>query len=215
MEKKFIRAKSKENKQIRMNEILTVTEALFETHTYHEITLTTIAKALNMARGNLYKYANSKEEIFLQIYLNKQQKVVSIMLLKLEEEAVLTIPALAKIMTETLEKNLDYIKYHQILNAIIETNVSVEKLADFKIKTANGNQPLYEIIKETCNLSSIEQATDLYLTILYHCCYLYDRVAYHDTYTKAMELANLPIVPLNFKKALNQFITMCLTHYFE
>ena len=74
MEKHFIRAKSQENKQIRMNEIMKATENLFSTHTYHDISLTTIANELNMTRGNLYKYVHSKEEIFLQIYLNNKKK---------------------------------------------------------------------------------------------------------------------------------------------
>lgn len=214
MEKNFIRAKSKENKQIRMNEIMDVTDDLFKTHTYHEITLTLIAKEMNMARGNLYKYFDTKEEIFLQIYSLKQTKAVESMMKKLNKENV-TIPLLSKIIAETLEENFDYIKYHQILNAIIETNVSVNKLAEFKLKMFNENEPLYETIKETCQLSTIQQATDIYLTILYHSCYLYDRITYQDAYVQAMKLVQLPIIPLNFKKELSHFVTMCLTHYFE
>lgn len=215
MEKHFIRAKSPENKQIRMNEIMKATEHLFYTHTYHDISLTTIANELNMTRGNLYKYVHSKEEIFLQIYLNKQKEVIDTMVAKLQEIPNLTISSLAHIMTDILETRLDYIQYHQILNAIIETNVSIEKLADFKIQTFHGNAPLYQIIKETCHLDTLEQATHLYLTIIYHCCYLYDRVAYHDSYTQAMKLVKLPIIPIDFNQSLYQFITMCLSHYYE
>lgn len=215
MEKNFQRAKSKENKQIRMNEIMAVTDSLFHTHTYHEITLTTIAKELDMARGNLYKYVMSKEEIFLQIYLQKQKETIEMMMLLLEKEKTITIPILSRVMSVTLNSKFDYIKYHQILNAIIETNVSVEKLADFKLNSYKVREPFFQIIKKTCHLSTLQQATDLYLSILYHSCYLYDRVAYHNAYTKAMELADLPIVPLDFVESLNQFTTMCLTYYFS
>lgn len=215
MEKNFKRAKSKENKQLRMNEIMVITDSLFKNHTYHEITLTTIAKELNMARGNLYKYVISKEEIFLLIYLNKQKETISNILSILEKDSPITIPLLSNAISESLKRNLDYIKYHQILNAIIETNVSIEKLAHFKKTSYKNREPLLKIIIEVCQLSSLQQATDLYLTILYHSCYLYDRVAYHDTYTQAMQLAHLPIVPLDFQTALNQFVTMCLTHYYS
>lgn len=215
MEKKFKRAKSKENKQIRMNEIMTVTESLFKNNTYHEITLTTIAKELNMARGNLYKYVMSKEEIFLLIYLKKQKETITNILFHLNQEKNISVSLLAKIISESLYNNFDYIKYHQIMNAIIETNVSIEKLADFKINSYQDRQPLFKIMIAVCNLKSIEQASNLYLMIIYHSCYLYDRVAYHDTYKQAMELANLSIIPINFKEALEQFITMCLTNYYS
>lgn len=215
MEKNFKRAKSKENKQIRMNEIMTVTESLFKNNTYHEITLTTIAKELNMARGNLYKYVMSKEEIFLLIYLKKQRETITNILFHLNQEKNISVSLLAKIISNALNNNLDYIKYHQIMNAIIETNVSIEKLADFKINSYQDRQPLFKIMIEVCNLESIEQASNLYLMIIYHSCYLYDRVAYHDTYKQAMELANLSIIPINFKEALEQFITMCLTNYYS
>lgn len=215
MEKNFKRAKSKENKQIRMNEIMTVTESLFKNNTYHEITLTTIAKELNMARGNLYKYVMSKEEIFLLIYLKKQKETITNILFHLNQEKNISVSLLAKIISESLYNNFDYIKYHQIMNAIIETNVSIEKLADFKISSYQDRQPLFKIMIAVCNLESIEQASNLYLMIIYHSCYLYDRVAYHDTYKQAMELANLSIIPVNFKEALEQFITMCLTNYYS
>lgn len=215
MEKNFKRAKSKENKQIRMNEIMTVTESLFKNNTYHEITLTTIAKELNMARGNLYKYVMSKEEIFLLIYLKKQKETITNILFHLNQEKNISVSLLAKNISNALNNNLDYIKYHQIMNAIIETNVSIEKLADFKISSYQDRQPLFKIMIEVCNLESIEQASNLYLMIIYHSCYLYDRVAYHDTYKQAMELANLSIIPIDFKEALEQFITMCLTNYYS
>lgn len=215
MEKNFKRAKSKENKQIRMNEIMTVTESLFKNNTYHEITLTTIAKELNMARGNLYKYVMSKEEIFLLIYLKKQKETITNILFHLNQEKNISVSLLAKNISNALNNNFDYIKYHQIMNAIIETNVSIEKLADFKINSYQDRQPLFKIMIEVCNLESIEQASNLYLMIIYHSCYLYDRVAYHDTYKQAMKLANLSIIPIDFKEALKQFITMCLTNYYS
>ena len=64
MKKNFIRAKSQENKNIRIQQIMDTTDKLFYEKTYHEITLTMIAKEMNLARGGLYKYVTSKEEIF-------------------------------------------------------------------------------------------------------------------------------------------------------
>lgn len=83
------------------------------------------------------------------------------------------------------------------------------------MKSYQDREPLQRIIMETCQLTSLSQANHLYLTILYHSCYLCDRVAYHDAYVKAMELADLPIIPLDFESSLFQFTMMCLTYYCE
>ena len=69
------RAVSPKQKEQRYLEIMDVTDELFKNHTYHEITLTKIAEELGWSRGNLYKYVDTKEEIFLSLYLRKQKKM--------------------------------------------------------------------------------------------------------------------------------------------
>ena len=213
MSKTFIRAKSEENKQIKLLEIMNVTDELFKENTYHDITLTTISKALNIARGGLYKYVSSKEEIFLLIYLKKQKEVID------EINSQITVDTskdqLVNIMSNTLYKHIDYIKYHQILNAIIETNVTIERLADFKVTSYNDREELFNKILSIVQLNNIQEVTHLYLMILYHCVYLSDRYAYEESYRLAMQLANLPIEEIDFVSYLNQFITICFNNYYK
>ena len=134
MDKHFIRAKSQENKNIRLQQIMDVTDRLFHEKTYHEITLSVIAKEVGLARGGLYKYVISKEEIFLMIYLQKEKAMIDDIVEQLINEKI-TPDLLSEVMSKTIYQHLDFIKYHQILNAIIETNVTIEKLAEFKVKT--------------------------------------------------------------------------------
>lgn len=60
-----------------------------------------------------------------------------------------------------------------------------------------------------------QQTFDVYLTILYHSVYLYDRVAYHDAYTQAMDLAGLKIIDIDFIENMTHFISMIFNHYFK
>jgi AcrR family transcriptional regulator len=211
MDHQFIRAKSQENKNIRMQQIMDVTDQLFHEKTYHEITLSLISQKVNLARGGLYKYVSSKEEIFLRIYLQKQQQLLDDIVNGLKNKKI-NLNLLAKTMSQNLYKHLDFIKYHQILNAIIETNVSIEKLAQFK-KTSNQQQKqLFDIIMNIGHFNE-QQSFDIYLTILYHSVYLYDRVAYHDTYVQAMELAGLKIINIDFVENMIHFIEMVFTNY--
>lgn len=211
MQNDFIRAKSDENKQIRINQILSITDKLFENNTYHNISLTTISDNMRMSRGNLYKYFNSKEEIFLEIYSRKQKIFINSIVNKLNKMEIedITTKSFAQDFSEVLENNFDYLKYHRILTSIIETNVSIENLAEFKLENHKTLSPLLEIIKIKAEVDSIKEAFHLYLTIISHACYLYDRVNYQDAYVKAMKLANLEIADIDFKSRLNKFITIC------
>ena len=55
----FVRARSEEQKQARMAEIKAAADSLFNSVTYQEITLSTIAGKLSWTRANLYKYVTT------------------------------------------------------------------------------------------------------------------------------------------------------------
>ncbi|MDO5155055.1 MAG: TetR family transcriptional regulator [Eubacteriales bacterium] len=208
MDTNFQRAKSKENKTIRYQQIMDVADHLFHHSTYHDITLSVISKELNLARGGLYKYVSSKEEIFLSLYLQKEEAFVKDVCNTLSSNTQ-TIDSIAETFSQAFYKHIDLLKYHQILNSIIETNVSVEKLADFKVKNNIYVADLYSVINKTLDINEKEWF-NIYLTILYHGVYLYDRVFYHDIYLDAMKLAQLEIDDINFIESFTHFIKIIL-----
>lgn len=200
----FLRAKSEENKRIRMRQIMDAADRLFHRSPYHDITLSAIADEVGLARGGLYKYVTSKEEIFLAVYAQKESAAVDAVTERLNAR-VLGAEAFSETVADVLEKHLDLFKYHQILNAVIETNVSIERLAEFKRKSYLYRRELLGIVEEGFGISE-ERAFGLYLTVLYHCVCLYDRIAYRESYVRAMELAGLPIAEVDFKRDLARFI---------
>lgn len=109
MDKHFIRAKSQENKIIRLQQIMDVTDRLFHEKTYHEITLSVIAKEVGLARGGLYKYVISKEEIFLMIYLQKEKAMIDDIVEQLINKKI-TPDLLSEVMSKTIYQHLDFIK---------------------------------------------------------------------------------------------------------
>ena len=70
----YIRARTDDQKEERLNQIKEAADSLFEQMPYTEITLTTIADKLTWSRANLYKYVTTKEEIFLEISAQKMAK---------------------------------------------------------------------------------------------------------------------------------------------
>lgn len=130
----FIRARSDEKKEERLNEIKTATEKLFENAPYSEITLTTIAEKLGWSRANLYKYVTTKEEIFLEISSDKMTAYYSSLLSAFPEGNNFSATVIAEVWSGILNAHQDYLRYVSYLNPIVETNVTVERLTQFKKK---------------------------------------------------------------------------------
>ena len=57
------RARSEEQIEYRVNEILKATAKLYEEHRFEEITFVMIAKEAGFTRSNLYRYFKTKEDI--------------------------------------------------------------------------------------------------------------------------------------------------------
>lgn len=63
----FERARSIEQKEQRVDEIMRVAKDMLATQSFETISMSNIAKRLSFSRANLYKYFDSKEEIFLTL----------------------------------------------------------------------------------------------------------------------------------------------------
>ncbi|MDO4355080.1 MAG: TetR/AcrR family transcriptional regulator [Clostridia bacterium] len=206
----FHRARSPEQKQQRMEEIMAVTDALFRAHSYHEVTLTTIAEALGWSRGNLYKYVTTKEEIFLELYQVRQAEFIAALYDALGEAVPCANEAFADAWSDVLSQHQDYLRYHGILNAIIETNVTVNRLAEFKKLSFANRGRAYAILAAQCPNLSDKQVRQLFLTLLYHGCGLYSHTHFAPLLEQAMALAGLPLAHDEFAPLFREFLLMCL-----
>lgn len=212
MEKEMIRARSPQQKQERLMEIMTITDEMFSTTSYHEITLTTIAKALGWSRGNLYKYVNTKEEIFLELYLVKQAAFMA----ELQQSCpLISYPSrtLAYKISQCFDHHRAYLRYHNILSSIIETNVTVEKLAKFKKQSYTQRQYFFDLLTLHCPSLSPKEIKQLFLTFLYQGCGLDNHTHVTSALQEAMALAQLEFTLDDFSELFADFITMCLEHY--
>ncbi len=210
MGESFQRARNPEQKKERMLEIMNATDELFHENCYQQVTLTTIAEKLGWARGNLYKYVKTKEDIFLALYLQKQQEVMDDLEIVFKGKEDIDNKTFGELYTSSLIKNMDYLKYHRILSAIVETNVSVETLASFKKQSYQSREAAYQLLSKQCPDLDSNEVKQLYLSILYQACGLYSHTEFSDTYVEAMALAKMPINYAQIEESLPRFISMCL-----
>lgn len=211
-ETEFIRARSNEQKELRMEEIKSAADALFKENSYHEITLTTISKRLGWSRANLYKYVTTKEEIFLELCADKREAYFSSFQAAFPAGCHYPPEVFAQVWAELLNSHTDYLRYSEFLLTIIETNVSVERLAVFKKNYYESSGKLLSLLSENLSLPK-DKSERLFYAVYYHALGTNGGCWNNPLVKEAMALIGMPIPHREFRLEMKEFILMCLTHY--
>jgi AcrR family transcriptional regulator len=143
----FKRARTEEQKEQRIEEILKVTEALFQKNNYEDITLKMIADQLDYTRANLYKYVPSKEAIFLLIFEKQLHRWIEDVLQTFSKSPSQTTYDFADIWAKTMTKYQTMLRIDNLLSSIIENNITFENLIEFKSTIINDFYRLIPIVK--------------------------------------------------------------------
>lgn len=208
----FIRARSCEQKAQRLEQIKQVAVRQFAERPYHEITLTTIADELGWSRANLYKYAATKEEIFLAIIADKLKAYIDALLAALPECCEFTPEVAAEVWAGIATAHRDYFRYGDLLFTIIETNVSVERLKEFK---GGYYAALPRMQQQLSGALGVDQGCieELINTVYYHGVGLSGSCMENPLVCEAVAELGVTRTPVDFRHAMRDFILMCLTWY--
>lgn len=226
----YLRARSPEQKAERMNAIMNAAENLFRDLPYHEINMGLIAKELGWSRSNLYKYAATQEEVFLALHTRANKAFIDDVLTSLEAQVTkeaqatqatqvtqkggdghLTNEEFARVWADAAGKHPEFLRYQDILIAIIESNASIERLVEFKRSYVAMATPVQERIE--CQVGcDAETAHNLYLQLLYQAPGLYNHFHCAEKTAEAMRRAGIPLAKGTFEEAYASFVTMCLDH---
>ena len=125
----FKRARSAEQKCQRMGEIKGAARRQFDARPYHQITLTTIAGELGWSRANLYKYVST---IFLLVMADLRDAYTADLVDALSTPCALDASTAARAWAQVAGRHRTYFRYGDLLYTVIETNVTVDKLEQFK-----------------------------------------------------------------------------------
>lgn len=210
----FQRARSDEQKAQRMEEIKEVAARLFKKHPYHEITLSTIGEGLGWSRANLYKYVTSKEEIFLQLAADARDAYFSALLSAFEGKSKFTKQEASAKWASVANENRGWAIYGSILISIIETNVTLERLKQFKREYYNWVDVLTEKVAPKIGVSA-DNFQAFINTIHYHEVGLSGFCTMNPLAKQAIKELGVARVSLNFETEMQKFVLMCLEGYAE
>lgn len=182
-----------------------VTDILFHETTFHDISLTTIAKRLEWSRGNLYKYVTTKEEIFLELYREKHRAWIDAVAEEFAASEMLPPESFAKRWSQVLATHVDFLKYQNILAIIIETNIPLEVLAEFKKNIWMERQSLIDVISIQCPWLTEKEIRNFILLQIYHGSGLYNHIHLTPNLREALRMAEVKVSEVDFATAFSQF----------
>ena len=113
--------------------ILHAARSLFAQKSYDEVSLNGIAREAGMSKPNIYRYFSSREEIFLQIFAEEQERLFHSVEVRLGQAASeRAVESVVEIWVEEALKHPELMTLLPQLGTSLEKNSSLEQLVPFK-----------------------------------------------------------------------------------
>jgi len=128
----FVRARTSDQIEIRRAEILGAAAELIMESGFDNVSLNGIARRVGIAKSNLYRYFDGKEEIFFQVMLADYSKWFTDMKTRLQREPKpVSDAAVARQLTASLTNRERLCHFISVKASVVEKNLSAETTARF------------------------------------------------------------------------------------
>ena len=155
----WVRARSDEQIKQRINEIVDATARLYEENRFEDITFAMIAKEADFTRSNLYRYFQTKEDIFLELMKHD----IALWRKDIFENFADGIPSLHEVAEASVVlilKHRRMVKLFTILFTLLEPNASLEALTAFKQKINEEIGMVAQFLSTVLPFPSVETAAE-------------------------------------------------------
>ena len=129
------RAIRDEQKEERRQTIIDMAWRLFQDTSYESLTMADVADALQLAKGTVYLYFKTKEELFLTIEERQLEAFFAEVnggLSAISSSKVEAIPKIVELVCNALERRPGLTRLLAILHTILERNINLETATQFK-----------------------------------------------------------------------------------
>jgi AcrR family transcriptional regulator len=131
------RARADADKQSRRRDLLHAAADAFARRPYAEVTVAEIARGAGLAKGTVYLYFQTKEELFLQLVLEQLGEWFAEIERELtESDALLPAEALARLLARTLVRREQLTRLLALLHVVLEQNCPADVTLAFKQQIA-------------------------------------------------------------------------------
>ncbi|MDC6485306.1 TetR/AcrR family transcriptional regulator [Luminiphilus sp.] len=156
------RARSSEQKALRRHAVLETAEMYFKEVGYEAFSMAQLAKKSGVAKGTLYLYFNTREELFLTLYEQSLIRWSQIFIGSLFK--TMTSKAYAQSLYKTTQADGVFLPLLIRLEHVIEHNVSIPRLIESKRVFIHQVEAVAEVTSTALRLST-GQATEVFKTM--------------------------------------------------
>jgi len=127
------RAISSDQKEERRQAILEATLTLFQGSGYEDVSMAAVARRAGVAKGTVYLYFKTKEELFIALQQTQYAAWFDTMDgLLTNADTPLTPAVLAEIVADSLQARPAFVRLIAILHTTLERNIDLPTTMDFK-----------------------------------------------------------------------------------
>ena len=195
----WIRARSAEQKEQRVAEIVDATARLFENNDFEEITFALIAEEARFTRSNLYKYFNTKEEVFLELIKHDiaewRKEVIDTF-----KNRSCSIREFSTVWVDIHMRHTRMIDLLTILYTTLEKNASLTSLVSFKKKTQEEFSLLSETLLAALPVFDVNTLYEFLLVQLAMAIGTYPMLNLSESQKKAMDTVGITTDPLFYRR---------------
>ena len=184
---------SEEESNARRTEIIDACEKLYQSESYHAITMTQIAGNVSFGRANIYNYFQSKDEVLLALLQREHQLWTKDLrtLRTLIKEKGLSLDEVARRLAKNLEARTQMLKLMAMNLYDMEQNSRIEKLIEFKRSYGESVDAPSDLIKTVKGEWSKQQIHDFLFAFMPFMNGIYPYVYHSEKQLEAMRAAGV------------------------
>lgn len=204
------RASSAQDKIKRRAAIVETATALFRDHDYASVTMAQIARGAGLAKGTVYLYFSSKEELFLSLVSDLLDGWFEDLEAELERQAPSSPEHLARIIADTLAPRQAMNRLMVLLHVVLEHNIPQEAALAFKTELLASMVPVGERLEAHLPPGQADQGMRLLLWVHALVVGLFQMAVPSDAVADALERPELAPFKLDFHHELITILTALL-----
>lgn len=206
----YRRARTREQKAERLDDILDVTEELLDEGSYRDVTMSSIADRLGYSRTNLSHYVGSKEEILLLLYVRSLRGMLED-LESVGANGALSADAAPSAVAAAVANHRDFGRIGALLSSLVETNVSLECLTRCKMQIMDVLASASALLVQMGALCTKEQAIAFLLDLANYVAGLYPAAHPLPVQIEAARAVGYPVQ--SYEASLARYIGVQLVGY--
>ncbi|MFT6557286.1 TetR/AcrR family transcriptional regulator [Sneathiella sp.] len=162
------RATNERQKEARRDAILHAARSLFMEAGFFDVSMATIAKRAGLAKGTVYLYFKTKEEIFLALSTEEITVWLDRVDMSLtEHQPGMPIDHFVSVILETLDDRQVMLRLITLLHLVLEKNISYEEAFAFKMYLKTRSEQTAQLIERALPFLTPGQGLEVLSTL--HC----------------------------------------------